>query len=167
MTFNIKSCLIALLVVLGSLVSRANDNNYLLSLSYIDDGGNPKTSFVKLTDKPIVSFSADKLEISVLNMSLSYDCVTSISFVDEATTAIEGNLEAKADSPKIVSFDGNTLKISGIPTHTTVWVYTLEGKMQQREVVGNECSVSISFSNLMRGTYIVKTNSKSFKISKK
>lgn len=103
----------------------------------------------------------------MLNLSLSYDNVTSISFVDEATTSIEGRSNSTADSPKIVSFDGSILKITGLPVNTPVLVYTLEGKNQLQEKVGNDNSVSILFSNLKRGTYIVKTNSKSFKISKK
>lgn len=167
MTFNIKFCLIALLVVFGSLVSRANDNNYLLSLSYIDDGGNPKTSYVKLTDKPVVSLSSDKLEISVLNVSLLYDNVTSISFVDEASTVIENIKGTKADSPKIVSFDGSYLKIEGIPANSSIYVYSLEGKMLLRQESGNDGSANIAFSNIKKGTFIVKTNTKSFKISKK
>ena len=83
MTSVIKYSIIFVLLVIGSLVSRANDNNYLLALTYTEDGEGSKTTYVKLTEKPIISFSAKNIEISGVNISLLYENVTSISFVDE------------------------------------------------------------------------------------
>lgn len=89
MTSVIKYSFIFILLVIGSLVSRANDNNYLLALTYTEDGESSKTTYVKLTEKPIISFSANNIEISGINISLLYENVTSISFVDEETTNID------------------------------------------------------------------------------
>lgn len=167
MTFDIKPYLIILMVVIGSFTARANDNHYLLALKYLDDGGNTETSYVKLADKPIVSLASDKLEISCSNIALLYEKVVSISFVDSETTAIDGVLTDNKLVPKIISFDGTTLILSGIESNSKISLYSTEGKVVANEIANDKNETTVSLSSLPNAVYIIKTNKKSFKIIKK
>jgi len=167
MTFDIKPYLILLMIVIGSLTTRANDNHYLLALKYLDDGGNTKTSYVKLADKPIVTLASEKLEISSSNIALLYEKVVSISFVDSETTIIDGVLSDDKLVPRIISFDGTKLILSGIESKSKISLYTIDGKIVANEFANDMNEVVISMSSLPNAAYIVKTNKKSFKIIKK
>lgn len=167
MTSVFKFNLILFFLIIGSLVSKANDNNFLLSLQYIDDGGKPQTAYVKLTDKPKVSFTVTQLEISGLNIALLYDQVTAINFVDAESTGIDHVAATEGKIPQIIFLNSSMLQLSGISKGTIVKMYSLEGKMVSQDTASNDGIITISLSQLPKGAYIVRTNQKSFKIIKK
>ena len=167
MTSVIKYSIIFVLLVIGSLVSRANDNNYLLALTYTEDGEGSKTTYVKLTEKPIISFSAKNIEISGVNISLLYENVTSISFVDEETTNIDEISTKNKEIPQIAFLSNSTLLVSGLIQGGKVTLYSIDGKVLSKQPANEEGKASISLENLPNGAYVVKTNKKSFKILKK
>ena len=167
MTSVFKFNLILFFLIIGSLVSKANDNNFLLSLQYIDDDGKPQTAYVKLTDKPKVSFTATQLEISGLNIALLYDQVTAINVVDAESTSIDHVAATDDKIPQIIFLNSSILQLSGISKGTIVKLYSLEGKMVSQDTASNDSIITISLSQLPKGAYIVRTNQKSFKIIKK
>jgi len=167
MTLRIRTCLTMLLIVIGSLTVRANDNNYLLALTYTNDSGKQEVAYIKLTDKPTLSLASQKLEISGSNISLLYDQVLSITFVDKVTTSIGKDSVASQALPKIICLNNSMVSLSGLSKETSATLYNVEGKEITHRISDKEGYVSIPLANLQNGTYIIKTQNKSFKIIKK
>lgn len=124
-----------------------------------------KTAEFKLSTRPVIAFSDDKLQITSYEISTDYpqSDVTEFYF-----TAISTGIEEKVN-PSTMSFsytDNATIRISGSAAGEAV-LYDANGKLLQRQKVSGG-NATINVASYAPGVYILNlTNEHSFKIIKK
>ena len=124
-----------------------------------------KTAEFKLSTRPVIAFSDDKLQITSDEISTDYpqSDVTEFYF-----TAISTGIEEKVN-PSTMSFsytDNATIRISGSAAGEAV-LYDANGKLLQRQKVSGG-NTTINVDSYAPGVYILNlTNEHSFKIIKK
>lgn len=124
-----------------------------------------KTAEFKLSTRPVIAFSDDKLQITSDEISTDYpqSDVTEFYF-----TAISTGIEEKVN-PSTMSFsytDNATIRISGSAAGEAV-LYDTNGKLLQRQKVSGG-NAAINVASYAPGVYILNlTNEHSFKIIKK
>lgn len=123
-----------------------------------------KTAEFKLSTRPVIAFSDDKLQITSNEISTDYpqSDVTEFYF-----TAISTGIEEKVN-PSTMSFsytDNATIRISGSAAGEAV-LYDANGKLLQRQKVSGG-NATINVASYAPGVYILNlTNEHSFKSSR-
>ena len=118
-----------------------------------------KTAEFKLSTRPVIAFSDDKLQITSDEISTDYpqSDVTEFYF-----TAISTGIEEKVNPYT----DNATIRISGSAAGEAV-LYDANGKLLQRQKVSGG-NATINVASYAPGVYILNlTNEHSFKIIKK
>ena len=149
----LRTLTLALLALFASTTVRAADH---VKVSEKDG----KTTIFALSDDPTVTFTATDLVITAgtktVNFPLTFEIITE-------STAIQTAPNASRD----VRFTlDNSVKGEGLQPGSTVAVYRIDGQTVGTATVNSNGSVEIPLNGL-RGIFIVKSSTKSFKFIKK
>lgn len=144
----------------------AGESDYYLALKYLDDAGKEETTYIQIDEKPYLTFSSSSLEITAKGISLAYDKVIDITFVDKTITEIPESVSTDEDRAKIIFLDEATLLLTGFKNLDTIAVFSLDGKKLPVNYEKTDNNLTIHLNNLPKAVYVVKTKYKSFKVIK-
>lgn len=120
-----------------------------------------------LSDKPVITFDSEHLNVTSTDFSTTYDNVESIYFQDNTTTSIN-NADKLPQAQFVFKFtDSHTITITGCSLEDRLTVYSLNGMNISADVERTSDSIVINLENLPKGFYIIRVNSQSFKIQKR
>lgn len=113
-----------------------------------------KAEYFKLVEKPVMTFEGENVRIVSPALTSDYPRVdvVSMTFVDASA-----GIEAPAQGVTVYSYDGTTFSCPG----NAITVYDLQG------VRLADAADSVNVSNFPSGIYVIRTNNKSIKITKK
>ena len=125
---------------------------------------NGEATYFALSEKPVVTFTADKLVLMTAKQTVEYPLTEFRSFeFTNQTTAIAST---KAEATGAVFSFGASLKGEGLPAGSRVIVYTIDGQVTGSGIVSETGTVDIPLGE-QTGVFIVKSSSKTFKFIKK
>jgi len=126
---------------------------------WLNDGS--KTVYL-LQDRPVVSLSETELKIktSTVSASCPLKMFQRITYSDDVNTGISDIVS------KAFEYDGDNLAFVDCNDKTTVYIYTLDGKLILQKKIKENSNI-VSLNSLHSGVYIVKVNGSTFKILKK
>ena len=115
-----------------------------------------------LADKPVVTFTADKLHIEAAEISDDHDLatVTKFTFEEHELSSVK-ELEAGASR---ITFINKTLTLEGFTPGAEIAIFDIRGVRVYADAIGADGVQSVSLASLAGGVYIVTVDSKSFKI---
>lgn len=113
-----------------------------------------KAEYFRLADKPVLTFEGENVKIASPALTSDYPRadVVSMTFVDASA-----GISAPAQNATVYSYDGTTFSCPG----NAITVYDLQG-VRLADAAG-----SVNVSNFPAGIYVIRTNNKSIKITKK
>lgn len=113
-----------------------------------------KAEYFRLAEDPVMTFEGENVRIASSALTSDYPRadVVSMTFVDASA-----GIEAPAQGVTIYSYDGMTFSCPG----NDITVYDLQG-VRLADAAG-----SVNVSNFPSGIYVIRTNNKSIKITKK
>lgn len=113
-----------------------------------------KAEYFRLADKPVLTFEGENVKIASPALTSDYPRadVVSMTFVDASAGIL-----APAQGVTVYSYDGSTFSCPG----NDITVYDLQG-VRLADAAG-----SVNVSNFPAGIYVIRTNNKSIKITKK
>ena len=124
-------------------------------------GASGTAVYFALSEKPVVTFAADKLVLKTTTQTVEYPLTEQLSFTFEnQATSIE---LVKSGAVFTV---GASLKGEGLEPGSRVAVYATDGRMVGCAIVSENGSVEIGLGN-DSGVFIVKSSSKTFKFIRK
>ncbi len=117
-----------------------------------------------LTDKPVVTFSNDQLVVNCDGESMDTSLENILKWTHETeATGIEF-VQAEPQAPR---FAFNNAVFEGFPIGTQVSIFSLDGKILKNSVANDSGTVKINLQELGKGTFIIRTPNRSFKIHNK
>ena len=121
---------------------------------------NGEATYFALSEKPVVTFAADKLVLTTAKQTVEYPLTEFRSFeFTNQTTAIASTKEKATGA--VFSF-GTSLKGEGLPAGSRVIVYAIGGQVVGSGIVSETGTVDIPLGG-KTGAFIVKSSSKTFK----
>ena len=153
-------------VLLGfSSMAKAADDVLLIVQTVGDDDRD--STYIELSTNPMLTFGQNSLMVSTDNLVLDYGNKVSISFVDQMPPPIvtevfevQNDIRLRFDGPSMVT-------VLGLPDRVRVGVFSVDGRKISPDVMPGAHSVSIDLANQPNGVYIIKVETKSFKITKR
>lgn len=127
---------------------------------FLKSGETVSYSFSK---KPVMTYSGSDLVVSSSKVEVVYPlCTISKMCFEYDITGIDKT--TKADLR--FSLSGNIIVVEGEKAKTDITIYDLKGTAVKKSMTDGEGRTEISIYDLVKGIYIVKTVSVSFKIYK-
>lgn len=124
-----------------------------------------------LSSNPIVRFDKDSLIIACGEdeLATSLNDVKNYSFTEKTVTTAINSISADNDATTIAtpSFSFRDAEVTGLNTGDRVSVYNANGMLVQSVQAGVDGTTSLRLDFLPKGIYIIRTPSKSFKITNK
>lgn len=119
---------------------------------------------IALSEKPVVSVTAEALIVTSETATIYYETNKKVTF----SFAEAGGIQDLVDNAVNPTFyvDNNTLRVIGLKANSMVALYGINGMMYFNGQTDNEGNIEINIEPY-KGIIIVKTASKSIKISKK
>lgn len=125
---------------------------------------NGEQAFLNLNDNPKIMFSGENMVIATHMMTISYPVSDVLRYTYlPSSTGIEGIENGYGAS---ISEDGSVLTLNNIKPGMEVCVYSVDGKLIEKQVSKNETIMQISLASHPSGVYVVKHNDVSYKIIK-
>lgn len=124
-----------------------------------------KPTLFALSDRPEVTFSTSELIITTAKETVNYPLTSLLTFelIDNDPTSIN-NINANQEN--ILFSFGDIIKGSGLAPGSRVSVFTINGQTISNTTVDNNGQASLDL-NGQTGIFIIKTESKTFKFTKK
>lgn len=120
-----------------------------------------------LADKPVIYFEGEILKFKTDSFSTDLDNISSFKFDNVDRELVTSLNSLKADNHIAVAFkDGKAIQIHGVSV-ADVHVYSVDGRSVNAEINNHQGGITINFSSLPVGIYIVKVNNQSYKINNK
>ncbi|HBC21717.1 MAG TPA: hypothetical protein DC009_06505 [Porphyromonadaceae bacterium] len=118
-----------------------------------------------LSDRPEVQFQENTLSLTCAGSRYSFE----ISEVDKFTFANSDPDSVEELDAVTVKFtlSNEVLELSGLVTGADVWLYGMDGRLLACMKAAADGCVTCPVGGLPSGIYLVKTESKTYKISKK
>lgn len=114
-----------------------------------------------LASNPIITFEGTQLVITCGSQRLETSLEQVLNWSHNYETSGVDQLEMEPQSPK---FSFGEAIFEGLKSGTQVCVYSIDGKMLKRVVVGNDGNIRLHLSKLGKGAFIIRTPNKSFKV---
>lgn len=147
-----------MLALATSMVAKANDR----VLKVWQSDGQVLT--ISLNDEPRTTYSDGNLIITSSKAMVTFPLEKVRRYTYESM--VDG-----IDEPKTVraaiSKDGETLTLTGLKPHTSIYLYNVSGQLLRNIDSGDQPKVVVSVSQLPYGVYVVKANDVTYKITKK
>lgn len=127
------------------------------------------TQYFFLADKPTITFEGTKLHINSTDFSEELTNISRFRFDPEADREAVSISSLQSDKKvrAITYLDGKNLMLQGVDSVSDIKIFTTDGRMVSAKVNSDSSGASINLEDLPAGVYVIRTNSQSFKISKK
>jgi len=121
-----------------------------------------------LADSPVVSFSEDNMVVNCGGQTLTVALNgLALTYGEMETTAIsEAAVKAGGDEARPL-FSFGEAKFEDLQPGASVKVYSIDGKSIDTVTADGDGRVSLSLTHLPKGVYILRTPTRSFKITNK
>ncbi len=156
---TIRTLVFALALTFGSA--------WAMAASHVKVSGKTgESTYFALSDKPTVTFTADKLVITAGKQTVEYPLneFRSFEFADPSSTAIE-NVPAANESQAVFSF-GQSVHGEWLKPGSRVSIFNVSGQLVVSATVNADGSVDLPL-NGQTGVFIVKSTSRTFKFIQK
>ena len=147
-----------MLALAASMVAKADDR----VLKVWQSDGQVLT--ISLADEPRTTYSDGNLIITSAKATVSFPLEKVRRYTYESV--VDGIDELKTVRAAI-SKDGETLTLTGLKPHTSIYLYNIAGQLLRTIDSGDQPKVVISVSHLPNGVYVVKANDVTYKITKR
>ena len=140
---------------------------WALAASHVKVSGKTgESTYFKLSDKPTVTFTTNKLVIKAGSQTVEYPLTEfrSFEFADPSTNDI-GALPSQNESQAVFSF-GEDVRGEGLQPGSRVSIFNVSGQLVVSATVNADGAVSLPL-NGQTGVFIVKSTSRTFKFIKK
>lgn len=129
-------------------------------------GKTGESTYFKLSDKPTVTFTTNKLVIKAGSQTVEYPLTEfrSFEFADPSTNGI-GAVPSQNESQAVFSF-GEDVRGEGLQPGSRVSIFNVSGQLVVSATVNADGAVSLPL-NGQTGVFIVKSTSRTFKFIKK
>ncbi|MGP1469352.1 MAG: T9SS type A sorting domain-containing protein [Hoylesella shahii] len=129
-------------------------------------GKTGESTYFKLSDKPTVTFTTNKLVITAGSQTVEYPLTEfrSFEFADPSTNGI-GAVPSQNESQAVFSF-GEDVRGEGLQPGSRVSIFNVSGQLVVSATVNADGAVSLPL-NGQTGVFIVKSTSRTFKFIKK
>ena len=114
-----------------------------------------------LSDTPEITFANDRMTVSTLSTTASYELSTVTTFTYGSTSS--GVSQASIARP--IEIEADHLSVLG--NRNCISVFSLEGKPISLPTTETNGNTTISLSQLPHGVYIIKINNQPIKIARK
>ncbi len=123
------------------------------------------TVLFALSEKPVTTFSNNKLIIKTSNATVEYQLADILRYTYEGVeTGIE-NIES--DNQVVVRQETDKLQLRNLKSGTEVYLYNASGRLLDILKSNGTDAVTISLSSRPQGMYIVKCGSETIKLMKR
>lgn len=147
--------LLSLILVGLTAISIQADNKSL----FITFNDNTRVEFA-LSTTPEVTVGDDKLTVASTATTASYDLWTVTSFTYGASTGISNTAQDNN-----ILLQGDQLIVDG--TNNRIGVFSIDGRQTQLNATTTGSKTLVNLNALPHGTYIIKVNSQSIKITRR
>ena len=140
---------------------------WALAASHIKVSGKTgESTYFKLSDKPTVTFTTNKLVITAGSQTVEYPLTEfrSFEFADPSTNGI-GAVSSQNENQAVFSF-GEDVRGEGLQPGSRVSIFNVSGQLVVSATVNADGAVSLPL-NGQTGVFIVKSTSRTFKFIKK
>ena len=140
---------------------------WALAASHVKVSGKTgESTYFKLSDKPTVTFTTNKLVIKAGSQTVEYPLTEfrSFEFADPSTNGI-GAVPSQNESQAVFSF-GEDVRGEGLQPGSRVSIFNVSGQLVVSATVNADGAVSLPL-NGQTGVCIVKSTSRTFKFIKK
>jgi hypothetical protein len=140
---------------------------WALAASHVKVSGKTgESTYFKLSDKPTVTFTTNKLVITAGSQTVEYPLTEfrSFEFADPSTNGI-GAVPSQNESQAVFSF-GEDVRGEGLQPGSRVSIFNVSGQLVVSATVNADGAVSLPL-NGQTGVFIVKSTSRTFKFIKK
>jgi hypothetical protein len=140
---------------------------WALAASHVKVSGKTgESTYFKLSDKPTVTFTTNKLVIKAGSQTVEYPLTEfrSFEFADPSTNGI-GAVPSQNESQAVFSF-GEDVRGEGLQPGSRVSIFNVSGQLVVSATVNADGAVSLPL-NGQTGVFIVKSTSRTFKFIKK
>lgn len=129
-------------------------------------GKTGESTYFKLSDKPTVTFTTNKLVIKAGSQTVEYPLTEfrSFEFADPSTNGI-GAVPSQNENQAVFSF-GEDVRGEGLQPGSRVSIFNVSGQLVVSATVNADGAVSLPL-NGQTGVFIVKSTSRTFKFIKK
>ena len=119
---------------------------------------------ISLADEPRTTYCDGNLTITSAKgiVTLPLEKVRRYTYESEASGIDEVKIVRSSFSK-----DGETLTLTGLKPHTTIYLYNVAGQLLRTIDSGDQPKVVVSVSRLPYGVYVVKANDVTYKITKR
>ena len=140
---------------------------WALAASHVKVSGKTgESTYFKLSDKPTVTFTTNKLVIKAGSQTVEYPLTEfrSFEFADPSTNGI-GAVPSQNESQAVFSF-GEDVRGEGLQPGSRVSIFNVSGQLVVSATVNADGAVSLPL-NGQTGVFIVKSTSRTFKFIQK
>ena len=140
---------------------------WALAASHVKVSGKTgESTYFKLSDKPTVTFTTNKLVITAGSQTVEYPLTEfrSFEFADPSTNGI-GAVPSQNESQAVFSF-GEDVRGEGLQPGSRVSIFNVSGQLVVSATVNADGAVSLPL-NGQTGVFIVKSTSRTFKFIQK
>ena len=140
---------------------------WALAASHVKVSGKTgESTYFKLSDKPTVTFTTNKLVITAGSQTVEYPLTEfrSFEFADPSTNGI-GAVHSQNENQAVFSF-GEDVRGEGLQPGSHVSIFNVSGQLVVSATVNADGAVSLPL-NGQTGVFIVKSTSRTFKFIKK
>lgn len=140
---------------------------WALAASHVKVSGKTgESTYFKLSDKPTVTFTTNKLVIKAGSQTVEYPLTEfrSFEFADPSTNGI-GAVPSQNESQAVFSF-AEDVRGEGLQPGSRVSIFNVSGQLVVSATVNADGAVSLPL-NGQTGVFIVKSTSRTFKFIKK
>lgn len=120
-----------------------------------------------LSDNPRVSFSGDNVVVTTTSTEATYYAMAKKFTVKYGKSGSVTSIDGISTDGNAVSQDGSTIRLSGLPAGSGVYLYDVSGKVHKSLKADADGRCELSLADVARGVYIVKAYRVSAKITKK
>ena len=140
---------------------------WALAASHVKVSGKTgESTYFKLSDKPTVTFTTNKLVITAGSQTVEYPLTEfrSFEFADPSTNGI-GAVPSQNENQAVLYF-GEDVRGEGLQPGSRVSIFNVSGQLVVSATVNADGAVSLPL-NGQTGVFIVKSTSRTFKFIKK
>jgi len=154
-----KLALTIVLALAGIIGSSASTDDWALTINLADGS----TVVCDFTKSPEMSFNSGTITLTAQGEQ-SY--TWNFSEVEYWTFGIIEGINDAEESASQITISDNTLSANAKPG-TSMVIYSIDGKVVQKQKVSKDGQVKVQLTGLAKGTYVIKIGSSAMKISVK
>ena len=124
---------------------------------------------IKLNKNPKVSFKGDYFIVKSDSVNVEFETseVKMYTLENDGTEETGIKTLRHDDRQATMSFDGNTVRLVGFTPHSALRIYAIGGQAEGSYRIGADGNLTLRIDDFNKGVHIIKTESITYKITKK